>query len=70
MRVAEVVGDYRAADRPVLPDCISQGMTLEKAQQAGIADLLLKPYNKTDLSTSIRHVLYKKERVFLKENSQ
>ena len=45
-------------------------MTLEKAQQAGIADLLLKPYNKTDLSTSIRHVLYKKERVFLKENSQ
>ena len=33
-------------------------MTLEKAQQAGIADLLMKPYNKTDLSTSIRHVLH------------
>jgi YesN/AraC family two-component response regulator len=32
-------------------------MTLEKAQQAGIADLLMKPYNKTDLSVSISHVL-------------
>ena len=60
--------------RPRMPVILTTGyseaMTLEKAQQAGISDLLMKPYNKTDLSTSIRHVLYKKERVFLKENSQ
>jgi len=32
-------------------------MTLEKAQQAGVADLLMKPYNKPALSVSISHVL-------------
>jgi hypothetical protein len=37
-------------------------MTREKAQQAGIVDLLMKFYNKTDLSTRIRHVLYKKRK--------
>jgi hypothetical protein len=32
-------------------------MTLQKAQQAGIADLLMKLYNKIGLSTSISNVL-------------
>jgi CheY-like chemotaxis protein len=47
--------------RPQMPVILTTGyseaMTLERAQQAGIADLLMKPYNKTDLSVSISHVL-------------
>lgn len=41
----------------ILTTGYSEAMTLEKAQQAGIADLLMKPYNKTDLPASISHVL-------------
>jgi hypothetical protein len=32
-------------------------MTKEKARQAGIADLLMKQHNKTDLPTRISNVL-------------
>jgi len=50
-------GDYRVAEWPVLPG----------AQQAGIADLLMKPYNKIDLSVSISHVLHTEEGTFQEE---
>ena len=47
--------------RPRMPAILTTGyseaMTLGKAQQAGIAALLMKPHNKTDLSASISHVL-------------
>jgi len=53
-------GDYRVAEWPVLPG----------AQQAGIADLLMKPYNRTDLSTSISHVMHIEDSVLQEETIQ
>jgi YesN/AraC family two-component response regulator len=60
--------------RPQMPVILTTGyseaMTLEKAQQAGIDDLLMKPYNKTELSTSISNVLHIADNVLQEDPSK